>query len=287
MVNNLEEKIFNVVVYTLLALVAVSAVFPLLFVLSASLTPYGEVLKNGGYILIPKSITFEAYSQLLGRSAIIDAFGVTVFITVVGTAINLFLTTLMAYPLSRKNLPGRSFFLFLVVFTLLFSGGIIPTYLIVKATGLLDSIWAMIIPNAIASFNVLIMKSFFENLPEEVFESARIDGASEYRILFRIVLPISLPVMMTIGLFYTVGHWNEFFQGIMYITDRSLFPLQVVVRDILMQSQDLDNLNVEEVLPTVTLQMAAVIVASLPVILVYPFVQKHFTKGMLIGSIKG
>ena len=286
MVRGLEDRIFNSVSYAILALVGLSAVVPLLYVFSVSLTPYAEVLKNGGYVLFPKEITFNAYKTLLSYSAIPQSFKITLFVTVVGTAINLILTTLMAYPLSRKGLPGRRLFLFMVVFTLLFNGGIIPTYLIVKATGLIDTVWALIVPNAIWSFNVLVMKSFFENLPEELFESARIDGAHEWRILLQIVIPLSVPSMITIGLFYAVGHWNSFFAAIMYITDRSLFPLQVVVREILMMTQQPLE-NAEDMVPTVTMQMSAVIFASLPIIAVYPFLQKHFTKGMLLGSIKG
>ncbi|GIQ64194.1 protein LplC [Paenibacillus cisolokensis] len=286
MVRGLEDKIFNAVSYTILALVGLVTVVPLLYVLSVSLTPYAEVLKNGGYVLFPKEITFNAYEKLLSNSAIPRAFQITIFVTVVGTAINLTLTALLAYPLSRKGMPGRRLFLFMVVFTLLFNGGIIPTYLIVKATGLIDTVWALIVPNAIWSFNVLVMKGFFENLPEEIFESARIDGAHEWRILLRIAVPLSIPSIMTIGLFYAVGHWNSFFAAIMYITDRSLFPLQVVVREILMMTQQPLE-NAEDMVPTVTMQMSAVIFASLPIIAVYPFLQKHFTKGMIIGSIKG
>lgn len=281
-----DDKVFDAITFIILALVAIVCFFPLMFVLAVSITPFSEVLKNGGFVLFPRAITFEAYHFLLTESKIIPAFGVTVFITIVGTIINLILTTLIAFPLSRKNLPGRSFFLLIVIFTMLFNGGIVPTYLIVKATGLINSIWAMIIPNAIWTFNILVMKSFFENLPNELFESARIDGAGEMRILWNIALPLSIPVMMTIGLFYGVGHWNQFFQAIMYITDTKLFPLQVVVRDILLQTQNTME-NPDITLPTVTMQMAAVILASIPIILVYPFIQKHFTKGMLLGSVKG
>ncbi|KKI90587.1 ABC transporter permease [Bacillus sp. SA1-12] len=286
MVRGLEDRIFNAVIYLILGIVGIICVFPLLYVLAVSVTPYGEVLKNGGYIIIPKSFTLEAYHQLFSGNEIVKAFGITVFITVVGTLVNMFLTTFMAYPLSRKDLPGRNFFLFLVVFTLLFSGGIIPTYLVVRDTGLVDTVWAMIIPNAVGAFNLLIMKSFFENIPNELFDSARIDGAKEFRILFQIVMPLSLPVLLTVGLFYAVGHWNEFFQAVMYITDTELYPLQVVIRNILMQSTNPEQM-LEEYVPTTTLQMAAVIVASLPIIVVYPFIQKHFTKGVMIGSIKG
>jgi putative aldouronate transport system permease protein len=273
-------------VNVLLVAVGVVAVFPLLFVVSMSLTPYSEVIKHGGFLVWPRAVTLDAYKILFSGSEISRAFAVTLFITIVGTAVNMMLTTLMAYPLSRKHLRGRSFLLFIVVFTMLFSGGIIPTYLIVKSIGLLNSVWAMIIPNAVATFNVLVMKSFFEGLPEEIFESARIDGAKEFRILGRIVIPLSVPSVITVGLFYLVSHWNEFFQAIMYITDSKLKPLQVVVRELLMMSQQTE-VAVEVTLPTATLQMAAVITASLPVIVVYPFLQKHLTKGMILGSIKG
>ncbi|MCZ8523502.1 MULTISPECIES: carbohydrate ABC transporter permease [Paenibacillus] len=286
MVKSLEDRLMNAAVLLILGLAAAAAVFPLMYVVSVSVTPFSEVLKNGGFILVPRSVTFSAYKQLFTETAIPRAFAVTVFITVVGTLVNLVLTALMAYPLSRKGLPGRSFFLLMVVFTMLFSGGIIPTYLIVKALGLVDSVWSMILPNAVWSFNVLIMKSFYENLPEELFESARMDGAKEFRILLQLVLPLSVPSMLTVGLFYMVGHWNEFFQAVMYVTDRSLFPLQVIIREILMMTQQPLE-NAENLLPTETMQMASVITASLPIILVYPFIQKHFTKGMLLGSVKG
>ncbi|MEC0204619.1 hypothetical protein PAEVO_17900 [Paenibacillus sp. GM2FR] len=286
MVRGLDDKIFNTIIYVILGLCGLVAILPILYVVSVSITPFGEVLRNGGFILFPKEITFSAYRTLLTESNIPKAFQITVLITVIGTAVNLVLTGLMAYPLSRRNLPGRNFFLLMIVFTLLFSGGLIPTYLVVKSMGLLDSIWAMILPNAVWSFNVLIMKSFFEGLPEELFESARMDGAKEFRILLQIVTPLSVPVLLTVGLFYLVGHWNEFFQAIFYVTDRTLYPLQVVVREILMQSQQPLE-NAENMMPTQTMQMASVMIASLPVIVIYPFLQKHFTKGMLLGSIKG
>ena len=286
MVKGFEDKIFNAIVAACLLLVGLSAVLPLMYVFSVSLTPMSEVLKNGGYILIPRNVTFVAYEQLLKDPAIPRAFLVTIFITVVGTIINLALTTLLAYPLSRRTLPARRVFLLLVVFTMLFSGGVIPTFLIIQATGLLNTLWAMIVPNAIWSFNVLIMKSFFERLPEELFESARIDGAKDFRILMQVALPSSLPAMLTVGLFYMVGHWNEFYQAIMYITDRELHPIQLLVRNVLMQSQN-PIANPDVAIPTESVQMASVILACLPIILVYPFIQKYFMQGAIVGSIKG
>lgn len=286
MVKGLEDKIVNSIVFVILTFVGMVTLFPLLYVVSMSVTPMSEVLKNGGYIVLPRNITFDAYRQLLLDPSIPRAFLVTVFVTAVGTVINMILTVLMAYPLSRKSLPIRSFILLFIAFTILFSGGLIPLYLTVKATGLLDSIWALILPGAIGAFYVLIMKSFFEQLPEEIFESARIDGAKELRVLLQIVIPLSVPSLLTISLFYIVGHWNGFFQAIMFITDRELYPIQVIVRNILMRSQNVTE-NADAPIPTESVQMAAVVIASLPVIVIYPFIQKYFAQGMLIGSIKG
>jgi putative aldouronate transport system permease protein len=280
------DRALNWLINSVLVLVAVAAALPLLLVLSASLTPYEEVIRQGGYSLLPNKVTFEAYSYLLTQSAVPRALGVTVFITVVGTAVNLLLTTLIAYPLSRRDLPGRTLLLLIVVIPMLFNSGIIPLYLIVQGLGLVNTVWAMILPNAVSGFNVLVMTSFFRSLPEELVDAARIDGASEMRILWSIIVPLSAPVMLTVGLFYAVGHWNEFLQAILFVRDPDLYPLQVVVRNLLLQSQNTLN-NVDVVLPTVTLKMAAVFVASLPILLVYPFIQRHFSKGVLLGSIKG
>ncbi len=281
-----KDRMYMTIVYALLLLAAISVIFPLLYVIAVSLTPYAEVLKQGGFAIIPRKVTFEAYTTFLNDSKIPQAYGVTAFITIVGTLINLLLTSLMAYPLSKKDLPYRSTILFIVVFTLLFSGGIIPTYLVVKATGLINSVWAMILPGAVSAFYLLIMKTFFENLPENLDEAAKIDGASETRIFIAIVLPLSLPILATVGLFYAVGHWNEFFGAIIYISDNSKHPLQVILRGILNQSQ-MPEQDFERVLPTETLQMAAVILSTLPILVVYPFIQKYFTQGALLGSIKG
>ncbi|MCE3198505.1 carbohydrate ABC transporter permease [Paenibacillus sonchi] len=286
MVSAKSDKLFNSVVYLLLAAVAVVAIFPLLYVISMSLTPYSEVIKNGGFVVIPRSISFEAYQRILADPALGRSMLVTLFVTVTGTAINMILTTMAAYPLSRRNLRGRTFFLLFIVITMLFNGGLIPTYLVVRSLGMLDTLWSLIIPGAIATFNVLIMKSFFENLPEELFESAKIDGAKEFRILWQIVIPLSIPSIMTVGLFYMVGHWNSFFSAILYITDVKLHPLQVVIRNMLLLTQS-NELQAEFTVPTAAMQMAAVIAGSLPIIVVYPFIQKHFTKGMLLGAIKG
>ncbi|WP_168121224.1 carbohydrate ABC transporter permease [Paenibacillus sp. HB172176] len=277
---------FDLVVFAILLVVGLLTLLPFMYVISVSLTPYSEVVRNGGFVLIPQHFTMDAYRQLFDRPVIPRAFSVTLFLSIAGTALNLMLTLLMAYPLSRKKLPGRTSLLLFVVFTMLFNGGLIPTYLIVKETYLLNTIWAMIIPSLIWAFNILVMKTFLEGLPEELFESARMDGAGEGVMLLRLVMPLSIPSLVTIGLFYLVGHWNQFFLGVLYIQDTKLFPLQLVVRNILISASSVES-NVDVTLPTATLQMAAVVTASLPIVLVYPFFQKHLTKGMLLGSIKG
>lgn len=286
MVTHKSERVYLAVVYAILAFAALTVLFPLLYVVSVSLTPYAEVLKNGGFTIIPRNITFEAYKAFLEDSQIPRAYGVTIFITTVGTAVNLLLTTLMAYPLSRKRLPLRGPILLFVIFTMLFNGGIIPTYLVVKATGLINSVWSMIVPLAVHTFYLLIMKTYYENLPEDLDEAAKIDGAGEFRILVSILLPLSLPIMATVGLFYSVGHWNQFLAAILYVSDSGKYPLQVVLRGILNQSQ-MPDFDFERVLPTESLQMAAVILSTLPILLVYPFIQRFFTQGALLGSIKG
>ena len=286
MVIGWKERLFEGMIYCVLILLGICVVFPLLYVLSVSLTPYSEVIKNGGFAIIPKHITFEAYTRFLTTSTIHKAYAISLFITVFGTFLNVALTVLMAYPLSKKTLPGRSLLLFLVLLTMMFSGGIIPTYLIVKMTGLLNSVWSMILPNAVGTFSLLITKTFFENIPESLIEAARMDGATESKVLISVILPMSMPVIATISTFYGVMHWNEFFNAIMYITDTSLYPLQVVLRNILTASMSLE-MNMEQTLPTKTLQMAGVILTALPIVAVYPFIQKYFTQGMLIGAVKG
>ncbi|WP_339318748.1 carbohydrate ABC transporter permease [Paenibacillus sp. FSL R10-2734] len=286
MVTMRGERTFSVVVNLILIIVGIISIFPILYVVSMSLTPYGEVVKNGGFLIIPRAISFDAYIHLLKGNELPRAMGVSVFLAVIGTAISLLLNLLGAFPLSRKDLQGRTVFLFLIVFTMLFGGGMIPTYLLVKSLGMLDTVWAMIIPGAVATFNLLIMKTFFEGLPEELFEAARIDGAGELKVLVTLVIPLSLPSMLTIGLFYMVGYWNSFFAALYYVTNPNLYPLQIVLRKMLMMSTSLESV-MEQTLPTPTLQMAAVVLASAPMLIIYPFIQKHFTKGMLIGAIKG
>lgn len=278
------EKVFDICTYIILFGVMLICLFPLLYVVSVSLTPMSEVLKQGGFLVIPKKVTMDAYKAIFEQRLLPRSMVITAFVTVAGTAINMILTTLMAYPLSKTKLPGRTKLVPFIVFTMLFNGGTIPTYLLIKNLHLIGTYWALLLPGAIWTYNLLVVKAFFENLPEELFESARIDGAGEFRVLWKIALPLSKPVMMTVMLFYAVGHWETYFAAIMYLPDQKMQTLQVVLRRMLTPNSEM---NPDTVVPTMTLQMAMVVFSSLPIIIVYPFIQKYFTKGVMLGAVKG
>lgn len=285
------DRIADGVIYTFLALFALVTLFPLYYVVIVSVTPYIEVMKNGGFVIWPEHFTFQAYKEIFSSARIPQALKITVFITVVGTTLNIAVTTLLAYPLSKKSVPGRNLILMGLVFTMIFSGGIIPLYILVRSLGLYDSVWALVIPGMVSTFNLLIVKTYFENLPSEIEEAAKVDGCGDVTTLFRIVLPLSAPIMATIGLFYGVTHWNEYFKGIFYISDKTLMPMQVVLRSMIQSPNVSTELSVNslalDALPPETIKMAVVVVATLPLLVIYPFLQKYFIKGALLGSVKG
>jgi len=284
MVKSRSNRIYNFIINSILILIGIICFFPMLYVVSVSLTPYDEFLRQGGIVLFPRHITFEAYQQFWKEPYVKECFGNTVFITVVGTAANVFLTVLMAYALSRKNLMFKKFFTIYCLIPLLISGGMIPTYLIVKYTRLLNSLAAFIIPSLVSPYVLLITRAFFSTIDAGLYESARIDGAGEFRILFSIIIPVSMPIIATIGLMYGVAHWNEYFKSIMYISDSSKRTLQVVLREMLNRA---NKLEADISVPTRTLQIAGVVITAVPIIMVYPFLQKHFTQGIMLGAIKG
>ncbi|MEC0090036.1 carbohydrate ABC transporter permease [Paenibacillus macquariensis] len=289
MINlTIGEKVWQAVVYFILILLSLLCLLPFLYVVAVSVTPESEVLRRG-IVIIPETVTFLAYKEVFISHGIGQAYKITLFRTIVGTVLNVFFTVIAAYPLSKKYLPGRSSFLLFIVFTMMFGGGLIPTYLLIRSLGLLDSPWVLIIPQLISAFNLVIIKGFFEQLPAEIEESARVDGASELQSLWRIILPLSLPVLSTVSLFYAVGHWNSYFDAIVYINDSNLMPLQVILRNILLNvaTQSADSLANSGAVSTFAVQMAAVVVTTVPILIVYPFMQKHFTKGVLLGSVKG
>lgn len=286
------DRVVDAILYIILGLFALACLFPIYYVFIMSITPFSEVLSRGGFVIIPNSVTFDAYKEIFSSQRIPQALKITVFVTVVGTALNLVTTILLAYPLSKKFVPGRNFFLLAIVFTMLFNGGLIPTYLVVRGVGLTNTIWALIIPGLVSAFNMLIVKTYFQNLPDEIEDAAKVDGCGDFQTMFRIVLPLSMPIIATIGLFYAVGHWNDFFKAILYISDKSLYPIQLVLRNMIQNpnvSQELQLMNSQlmQQLPPETIKMATVVVAILPILAVYPFLQKYFVRGMLIGAVKG
>ena len=240
---------------------------------------------------IPENFSLGAYQYIFSTNTFVRSIGVSVYITVVGTLVSMLLTSFMAYALSCKQLRGRSLILFLVVFTMMFNGGMIPTFLVVKGTGLFNSLWSLIIPNAISAYNMILMKNYFQELPEELKESARIDGCHEIRIVFQIILPISLPIMATIGLFYAVSKWNIFMEALLYINKNQLWPVQVLLRNIIfVLTGGLGDAGAEIYKMSFSdesMKAAVIVVSSLPIVIVYPFLQKYFTKGLLMGSVKG
>ena len=284
------DMVFEAANAAVLLLLAGATLFPFLYIISVSVTPLEELARYGSFQIIPKRATIDAYLFILRQQLIPRAFMNSLVISGAGTAINLVLTTLLAYPLSLRELPFRRSWLIFVLVPMIFSGGIIPLFLLVKGLGMIDTIWSLVLPGAVSTYYLLIMRNFFQALPGELSESAFMDGANHFTIFLRIILPLSSSVMATMALFYAVGHWNGFFSALMFINDQDKKPLQVILRDVLMNSlrdEGRDILEQFELLPGQTLKMAAVVISVAPLLAVYPFVQKYFTKGVLIGSVKG
>ena len=287
------DKVFETINIFLLCIILFITLFPLLIVVQRSLVPPEDVMMSSGGLssLIPHRITFDYYGYVINNQVIWRAYGVTLTRAALGTAVNLLLTIMTAYPLSKKSLPGNRQLMLIFFITMIFSGGMIPTYLLVTSLGLQDTIWALIIPSALSVYNMIIMRTFFRSLPIELEESARIDGCNDIMILIRIILPLSLPAIASVGLFYAVWHWNTFMDGVLYITDRRLWPLQILLRETLLTSSmselELNNSFAEVLPPPQGLIATEIIVTMLPIICTYPLLQKHFVKGILIGSVKG
>ena len=279
-----------------LALIALAVAFPMYVVVVTSLSSTEAVTRAGGLVVVPRDLTIAAYVQLLSGGVVTRALVISVLITLIGTAFSLWVTVLAAYGLSR---PGSLFhrpLLFVVLLTFLFGPGIIPSYLLVNSLGLIDSYASLILPTAVSAFNLIVMRAFFMAIPAELIDSARIDGAGEFAILRRIVLPLSKAVVAVVGLFYAVGYWNAFFNALLYLNDNNKWPLQMVLRTYIVEQQALPTgaggvasgvgLGLAPA-PGLAIKMAIVVIAIVPVLLVYPFIQRHFTKGVIIGAVKG
>ena len=290
---SLGSRVFDVLNYVLLSLVAFTTIMPFIYIVGASFATEYE-LSTRPMFIIPRDVTLNAYEYIFSSNKILMAFGNSVFITVAGTLINLFCTVTMAYAVSKRRLRGRNFFLNLVIFSMFFSGGMIPSYIVVANwLHLKDTYWSVLLPGAISAYNMMIVKNFFQSIPQELEESAAIDGCTDLGVLWKIVLPLSLPVLATFGLFYAVGHWNAYFGAMIYMTGaRDKWPLQVLLREIIILANasagDMANLDPNFVQPPEqSIKMAVIVVSTVPIMCVYPFLQKYFVKGVMVGALKG
>lgn len=287
-----SDKIFTAIDVIILFLIAVITLYPFLDTLFTSLSPTVDLMRNAKKIIrIPSYIDWNNYVYVLQGAQTLTSIKITVSRTLIGTVLCLVITALTAYPLSKKDLPGGKAIMGLFLFTMVFQAGMIPTFLAVRQYKLLDTFWALLLPEMLSVYNMIIMRTFFSSLPNELMEAASIDGCSEMGILVRIVLPLSTAVLASIGLFYAVWHWNSWFDAVLYITNRQLWPLQTLLREILLSSS-LSELEQGSILegsmpPATTVQAAAIMVSVIPIACVYPFLQKHFVKGIMIGSVKG
>lgn len=294
MVGNVNsDKVFSVVNYLFLLLILAIVLYPMVFVLSASVTE-PEILLKGELRLLPKGFTLDSYRRVLNNQDIMRGYLNTIKYTVIGTTVNVLMTIMAAYPLSRRDFVGRNVITALMVFTMFFSGGMIPTFLVVKGVGLYNTMWALILPSAVSVWNITIMRTYLQtSIPHEIQEAAMIDGCSNMDILLRIVLPLSVPIILVTIMFYAIGHWNSYFSALMYLTDRAKYPLQVVIREILLQSNlgdmatYVDEGVIRQMMLAEGIKYAVIVVANLPVFLIYPFIQKYFTKGIMLGGLKG
>ena len=289
----LEDRILNVIVWTLMILLTVVVLYPLIFILSSSFSS-GWAVSNGKVLLWPVDFSIQGYKLVFAYKQLWTSYRNTIIYTVAGTCFNVFLNTLAAYPLSRKNFQGRGIYTGMFMFIMLFSGGLIPTYVLMSQLKLNNTPWIMILLNGISTYNMVVMRTFFQNsIPNDLFDAARIDGINDFGYLFRIVLPLSKAVFAVIVLYYAVGHWNSYFTGMMYLRDKELYPLQVVLRNILNASNiSLDEIDDPELLAALIgasdlMKYSMVVISAAPVLVAYQFVRKFFEKGVMLGSVKG
>lgn len=286
-----SDKVFNFFNVLLTILITLIVLYPLIYILSASFSDPMAVM-NGEVLLIPVDFTFAGYQKVFQNEDIVTGYLNSIQYTIVGTAVNLIMTVLGAYPLSRKDFYGRNVLTAFFAFTMFFGGGMIPTYLVIQDLGLLNNFWVMILPGAVSVWSMVIVRTFFQSsIPDELREAAVIDGCSNTRLLMTIILPLSIPVLAVITMQYAVGHWNAYFNALIYITDREKYPLQMVLRELLMQSKmdemmDTEGAVTQQMLAE-SLKYAVMVVASVPVLLLYPFLQRYFVKGVMVGVIKG
>lgn len=294
--NSLSSKILDIVIYVSLILLMIITLYPIIYIFSVSVSST-TAYESGRVVFLPVDFNLEAYKVILKAGTIPRSFVNSVIYTLLYTVVSLFMTTTMAYPLSRSKdrVAFKGFFSKLVIFTMFFNAGIIPNYLVVKGLGLMDSMWALILPSAISTYNLVVMRSFFEGIPDDLEEAAFIDGANEITIFWKIMLPLSKAALATVGLFYGVYMWNSWFNAMLYLQSDTKFPLQLIIRQIIMQNQMAAELAAmgdtsmltEQTTNSVSLKYATLFLSILPMLAVYPFIQKYFVKGVMVGSVKG
>ena len=289
--NSLGENFFNFLIIIILLILTLSFLLPFIIVLSTSLISKLEWAERGGHVLYPKNLSFAAYEILFGKSYVLfNAYQITFLRVTLGTFCNMIFTTSLAYALAQKDLPGRVPLTFLVFFTMIFNGGLIPHFLLVDFLNLRNTIFALFVPTLINGWYLLIMRNFFMKIPRDLVDAAIIDGASPFKILVNVVLPLSMPVIATISLFYAVYHWNEWFYASIYISENDMKPMQIILRGLLNQAtmQGIDNISfMEEPPPAASPRSALIIFSTVPILLVYPFIQRYFIKGIMVGGVKG
>ena len=294
--NSLSSKILDIVIYVSLILLMIITLYPIIYIFSVSVSST-TAYESGRVVFLPVEFNLEAYKVILKAGTIPRSFVNSVIYTLLYTVVSLFMTTTMAYPLSRSKdrVAFKGFFSKLVIFTMFFNAGIIPNYLVVKGLGLMDSMWALILPSAISTYNLVVMRSFFEGIPDDLEEAAFIDGANEITIFWKIMLPLSKAALATVGLFYGVYMWNSWFNAMLYLQSDTKFPLQLIIRQIIMQNQMAAELAAmgdtsmltDQTTNSVSLKYATLFLSILPMLAVYPFIQKYFVKGVMVGSVKG
>lgn len=285
--NKIKNKtsVFDILNIVVLTLISITTLYPFIYLLFVSVSPVEEIMKSG-IILFPTRIVWDSYRYVIRSTGIGNAYLVTIYITVLGTLIYLFMGSIGAYVLANKSVPGRNFFMTLIIITMMFNGGIIPFFLTVKYLHLINSLWALMIPNAINAFWLIVMRNFFQSIPASLGESARIDGCSEYRILFNIILPLSLPVIATMALFHGVGQWNTYFSAVIFINDPKKMPLQVLIRS--MYQSEATMFDSDMIPPPVEcIRASTIMLATLPILCAYPLLQRYFVQGIMVGAVKG
>ena len=289
---NPVERVGMAVVYLICIMAGILTIVPFLYIVAGSFATEKELVERA-FSIIPHTFSLNAYKYIIADGSIFRGLANSFFIMIAGTVVNMAFTTTLAYPLSKSNLKGRNVVLNVIIVTMLFSGGMIPNYLVVKGLGLLDSYWALMLPGAVNAFNLIIVKNFFQELPHELEEAARIDGCSDVGIFAKIILPLSKPALASVGLFYAVSHWNDFFNSLIYLNSTEKFPVQIILRQIVLLAQGASadgsavDFGVGGTPPEQVVKMAATVVATIPILCVYPFVQKYFEQGVMVGAVKG